>query len=54
MIEHMVSECDCRVDGHHIGTSCLSLGLWGMVLASPGGSSSRQFLLLGVRHDMWK
>ena len=34
MIEHMNSACDCRVDGHHIGSRCLSLGLWGFVPAS--------------------
>ena len=28
MTEHMTAGCDCRVDGHHIGSRSLSIGLW--------------------------
>ena len=46
MIEHMNSECDCRVDGHHIGYRCLPIGLWGHFLIAPGGSFPCLFLFV--------
>ena len=37
MIEHMNSECDCRVDGHHIGKLVVFARVVGAVFAVPGG-----------------
>ena len=50
MIEHLNSECDYRVDGHHIGTRCLSIGLWGQSLLYLGDRTRVSYLLLSVRH----